>query len=76
MNQSKIKKTRGVKYNCFNCKRIPVNTLNEPLKRATVTLQNTTKKDIINFQEKRKSFIRSERLTNDREQEGSVFTPQ
>lgn len=47
-------KTREVKYNCFNCKRIPVNTLNEALKQATVTLQNTTKKDIVNFQEKKK----------------------
>lgn len=46
-------KTREVKYNCFNCKRIPVNTLNEALKQATVTLQNTTKKDIVNFQEKK-----------------------
>lgn len=45
--------TREVKYNCFNCKRIPVNTLNEALKQATVTLQNTTKKDIVNFQEKK-----------------------
>jgi len=43
-----------LKYNCFNCKRIPVNTLNEALKQATVTLQNTTKKDIVNFQGKKK----------------------
>ena len=73
-------KTREVKYNCFNCKRIPVNTLNEALKQATVTLQNTTKKDIVNFQgkkkRKKKSFILSERHTYEREQEGSVFTPQ
>lgn len=46
-------KTREMKYNCFNCKRIPVNTLNEALKQATVTLQNTTKKDIVHFQEKK-----------------------
>lgn len=45
-------KAREVKYNCFNCKRIPVNTLNEALKQATVTLQNTTKKDIVDFREK------------------------
>lgn len=52
--QKKTRERREVKYNCFNCKRIPVNTLNEALKQATVTLQNTTKKDIVNFQETKK----------------------
>lgn len=53
LSHCKKVKTREVKYDCFNCKRIPVSTLNEALKQATVTLQNTTKKDIVNSQEKK-----------------------
>lgn len=52
-------KTRQMKYNCFNCKRIPVNTLNGALKQATETLQITTKEDTGNFQGgKKKKLIR------------------
>lgn len=75
-NKKKLNNQKGEIQSFLIAKRIPVNTLNEALKQATVTLQNTTKKDIVKFQRNKiKSFIRSERHTYEREQEGSIFTP-
>lgn len=46
------------------------------LKQATVTLQNTTKKDIVKFPRKKMSFIQSEKGIHMKEhRRGSVFTP-
>lgn len=66
-NKKKLNNQKGEIQSFLIAKRIPVNTLNEALKQATVTLQNTTKKDIVKFQRNKiKPFIRSERHTYER----------
>lgn len=76
-NSRKLKKLNNQKgeiQSFLIAKRIPVNTLNEALKQATVTLQNTTKKDIVKFQRNKiKSFIPSERHTYERENRRGAY---